>query len=224
MILIPVDIRAAGRHPKFRSGVVTDAAYLLLLGGMSLACVGCKRSETLVDGRDKAQALMVDYGKHSGKMDDAHRTFDENNDRSFGDFGFRYFPETNILQARVYIVKTMDKEYPETAAAGHQTDLALNDPSIGGMYDRAGGYFLNDPQKGILFLVRDFNVSQTDQKTFIAGVDALNDIAPMWLIKWGGLVAAQGEGLLPRPTQHIDRDHDPYPRDWQVTMLKNMKK
>ena len=65
--------------------------------------------------RDKAQALMVDYGKHAGKMDAAHQTFDQNNDRSFGDFGFHYFPEKGILQARVYVAKVNTKDLPGDA-------------------------------------------------------------------------------------------------------------
>ena len=57
-------------------------------------------------GRDKAQALVAAYAKHVGAHDAIHQTVDEDNDRSFGDFGFHYFSDRDALQARVYIVRS----------------------------------------------------------------------------------------------------------------------
>ncbi|MGI4853890.1 MAG: hypothetical protein ACRYF4_07595 [Janthinobacterium lividum] len=90
----------------------------------------------------------------------------------------------------------------------------MNDPTIGGMYDRAGGHFLLDEQKQMFFLVRDFTLSQTDEASFVKQVDALSDIAGIWVMKWLGIVADQSHGAKPKPTQRIDREHDPYPRGY----------
>ncbi len=73
------------------------------------------------------------------------------------------------------MAKVNTKDYPETLTAVRQSAAGLNDPTIGGMYDRAGGQFMLDEQKQMFFLVRDFTLSQIDEATFTKQVDALNE-------------------------------------------------
>ena len=163
-------------------------------------------------GRVKAQALVAAYAKHVGAHDSLHQTLDVNEDRSFGDFGFHYFPQRNVLQARVYIVRSNEKDRPDRAKYEKQVDAALNDPKIGGMYDRGGGYFFLDEDKQVTFLAKDYKVATTLPGEFIRDVDNLNDLAGIWITNWFGHVADQTFGHEPMPTQRATRENNPYPR------------
>ncbi len=163
-------------------------------------------------GRTKAQSLVAAYAKHVGAHDAVHQMLDADNDRSFGDFGFHYFPQRDVLQARVYIVRTNEKDRPETAAGSAQVTAGLNDPKIGGMYDRGGGYFFHDKEKQIKFLAKDYKVAETSASEFVRDVDNLNGLAGIWVTNWFAHAARQSYGAEPLPTQHITRDNDPYKR------------
>jgi len=102
-------------------------------------------------GREKADYLVRNYAKH------AHvpvRGLDENNDVSFGEFGFHYSPEKEILVGRVYNGRARIKAHPELRSKIRRSLQALNDPKIGGMYDRGGGYFVLDEEKEMFFWLR----------------------------------------------------------------------
>jgi len=163
-------------------------------------------------GREKAQALVAAYAKHVGAHDAIHQTLDENNDRSFGDFGFHYFPDRDVLEARVYIVRSDIKDDPDRATYERKVDAGLNDPKYGGMYDRGGGYFKLDEDKQILFLVKDYKVSETSAAEFIKDVDNLNALGGIWVMSWFAHAANQILGHEPLPTHFVDREHNPYSR------------
>lgn len=161
-------------------------------------------------GREKAQALVAAYAKHLGAHDAVHQTLDENNDRSFGDFGFHYFPDRDVLEARVYIVKSDIKDWPDRAPYQRRVYAGLNEPQFGGMYDRGGGHFQLDEDKQILFLVKDYKVSNTSPSDFIKDVDNLNALSGIWVTSWLGHAANQILGHEPPPTHFVDREHNPY--------------
>ena len=163
-------------------------------------------------GRAKAQALVAAYAKHVGAHDALHQTLDSDNDRSFGDFGFHYFPQRDVLQARVYIVHSDEKDWPDRAKYEKQVDVALNDPKIGGMYDRGGGYFFLDEGKQVSFLAKDYEVTNTTPALFIRDVDNLNSLGGIWVMSWMGHVADQTFGAEPLPTHPVTRENDPYKR------------
>jgi len=163
-------------------------------------------------GREKAQALVAAYAKHVGAHDAVHQTLDENNDRSFGDFGFHYFPDRDVLEARVYIVRSDIKDDPDRATYERKVDAGLNDPKYGGMYDRGGGYFKLDEDKQILFLVKDYQVSETSAAEFIKDVDNLNALGGIWVMSWFAHAADQSLGAEPPPTQRITRENNLYKR------------
>lgn len=163
-------------------------------------------------GRAKAEALVAAYAKHVGVHDALHQTLDADNDRSFGDFGFHYFPERDVLQARVYIVRSHGKDHPDVVANEGKVDIALNDPKIGGMYDRGGGYFFLDEAKQITFLAKDYKASTTSAGDFIRDADNLNGLAGIWVTNWFGHLCGQTFGWEPMPAQFATREHNPYPR------------
>lgn len=162
-------------------------------------------------GRDRAQALVAAYAKHAGVHDKVHQTLDKDGDRSFGDFGFHYSADRDTLEARAYIVRSHIKDRPDRAMAEWQTLAALNDPKIGGMYDRGGGYFRLDEDKQIVFLVKDYKLAGTSTPTFIKDVDNLIGLSGVWVTNWFGHAAKQSYGAEPMPTQRATRENNPYP-------------
>ena len=170
-------------------------------------------------GRAKAEALVAAYAKHVGVHDAVHQTLDADDDRSFGDFGFHYFSGRKVIQARVYIMESREKQNaeerpnrPELVASEKKVDAALNDPKIGGMYDRGGGYFFTDQNKQIVFLAKDYSLPRTTSAEFIRDVDNLNSLAGIWLMSWMGHVAVQTLGGEPLPPHFVTRENDPYKR------------
>ncbi len=133
----------------------------------------------------KAEALVAAYAKHVGARDAVHQTLYKDNDRSFGDCGFHYFPEKSVLQGRVFNGNSHIKEWPESAHVERQVIAGLNDPKIGGMYDRGGGYFILDEEKQMYFLVKDYPFATTTAAEFIKDFDNLNDLNALWLMSWG---------------------------------------
>ena len=160
--------------------------------------------------REKAQALVAAYAKHVGAHDAIHKTLDQGNDRSFGDFGFHYFPEKNVLQGRVFYAKSHIKDWPDRAHFERQVIAGLNNPAIGGMYDRGGGYFVLDEEKQMYFLMKDYPVSTTTPAELVRDFDNLNGLMGLWVMSWGPHAARQSYGKEALPTQRIDREHNPY--------------
>lgn len=161
-------------------------------------------------GAVRAQAFLAAYAKHVGAHDAVHQTFDKDSDRSFGDFGFHYFADKDVLQGRVFHANSHIKDWPDRAHFERQVIAGLNDPKIGGMYDRGGGYFVLDEQKQIYFLVKDYSLATINVDLFIHDFDNLNDLSAIWLTSWGPHAARQSYGAEPPPTQRIDREHNPY--------------
>ena len=163
-------------------------------------------------GRTKAVALVAAYAKHVGVHDALHQTLDADDDRAFGDLGFHYFPQQDVLQAKVFILNPHPPEGPKEAESRAKVDAGLNDPKIGGMYDRRGGYFFVDKKTGIIFLAKDYKLSTTEPDKFIVDVDNLNSLGAIWVTSWFGHAAVQSYGAEPLPTRRITRENDPYKR------------
>lgn len=163
-------------------------------------------------GREKAQALVAAYAKHVGAHDAEHQTLDPSSDRSFGDFGFHYYPDRDLIQARIFIVRSHIKDWPETASNEWRAQRAMEDPKIGGLYEHGGGHFILDEEKQICFLVKDYPVESTTAGFFISDMDHLMKIGARWSMSWAGHVAVQAAGAEPIPTQKITLENDPYRR------------
>ncbi len=164
-------------------------------------------------GRDKAEALVAAYAKHVGAHDAVHQTLDADNDRSFGDFGFHYFPEKDVLQARVFIAAARLKDSNSQEIAALRRCIAgYNDPKIGGMYDKGGGFFFIDEKKDAEFLAKDYPLQMVNVTAFTQDVDNLRSLAGIWLMSWGPHAADQVFGQEPLPTHFVSRNNDPYKR------------
>ena len=198
-------------HIRNARSIVVGTILILLAAATCWWTGGLDRvNASTASGREKATALVAAYAKHVGAHDAVHQTLDKDHDRSFGDFGFHYFPDKDVLQGRVLIVRSHIKDWPEGAASERQTIAGLNNPAIGGLYDRGGGYFVLDEDKQMYFLVKDYSLGTTEPGTFVKDFDNLNSLAGLWLRVWMPHVSDQSHGKEPLPTQRIDREHNPY--------------
>ncbi len=161
-------------------------------------------------GAAKADSFVAAYAKHVGARDPLHQTLDKDRDRSFGAFGFHYYSDRNILPGRVFHGNSHIRDWPDRAHFERQVISGLNDPKIGGMYDRGGGYFVLDEEKQMYFLVKDYPLATTDVDQFLHDFDNLNQLSGIWLMSWGPHAARQSYGAEPPPTQRVDREHNPY--------------
>ena len=84
---------------------------------------------------------------------------------------------------------------------------ALNDPAIGGMFDRGGGSFVLDEKRDAYFLVRDFPVATTDERSLIDGMERLQSVTATWVVRWFYRVAMIMHGHQLPPTHPVTLDH-----------------
>ncbi len=152
-------------------------------------------------GRDKANSLIGGYGKWLGVYD---AELDQKNDRSFGGSGFHYDADKDVLQGRVFIEQAFMPSDPDDVKDKFRKVLrALNDPKIGGMFERAGGTFVLDEEKRMYFLVRDFPVSQMTQRTLRLKMEKLLNVGATWSLHWFGRVAKIAHGWEAPPEQPV---------------------
>ena len=167
-------------------------------------------SEQSQSGLSKAQSLVAEYARHVGADDSVHQTLDAQGDRSFGDFGFRYLPQQDAIQVRIFIVRTLDKDYPERMPQIMQVRNALTDPKIGGHYETDGAVFFHDQDQERLYLIKSFAVSTTTSAQFNQNVDRLRTIGARWFYSWFGHVAVQAFGKESVPAGQVSLASDPY--------------
>ena len=198
--------------------MTTLVRVLLLTSFLLFEFAGCRRNPGVRDvasneslsGQSKAQSLVAGYARHVDVEDAVHQTLDSQGDRSFGDFGFRYEPEKNSLQMRVFIVRTFDKDYPERLPQIFTVRNALNDPKIGGRYETDEAVFFHDEDQERMYLIKAFPLSTTTQDSFNQGADRFRAVGARWFYSWFGHVAVQAFGKEPIPTGQVTLANDPY--------------
>ncbi len=156
-------------------------------------------------GRTRAETLAAAWALHEGAPERGLDTF---GDLSLGETGVAYHEAGDVLLGRVWInMARTENAPPERLALYRKMEKALNDPAIGGMYDRAGGSFMLDEDRGGFFLVRSFPVESTTSESLIAGMEAMKIVAARWTTQWFGEVALIMHGTRPapaRPIRHAD--------------------
>lgn len=143
-------------------------------------------------GREKANTLVSGYGKWLGVHD---AELDHNNDRSFGGSGFHYNPDTDVLTGRVFIESAFMPNDSDAVKDNFRKVLrALNDPKVGGMFERGGGKFILDEEKRMFFLVRDFAVAGETQRTLRLKMEKLLNVGATWSLHWFARAAKIAHG------------------------------
>jgi hypothetical protein len=152
-------------------------------------------------GREKANHLVGTFGKWLGVYD---AELDMQNDRSFGEAGFHYYPEKDVLRGRVYIEKAWMPSDPEEVKANfRKVAKALKDPKIGGMFERAGGKFVLDEEKSMFFLMKDFPVAETTPRALRVRMEKMMNVGATWSLHWLARVARIAHGWDPPPTEPV---------------------
>ena len=190
------------RRPDRRHVLGAGLAIGAAVAGGWLA-VGCSpRNGAVIPaaGHERAAALVAAYARAIGAPD-RKLTGD---DVAFGESGFFYEAKTDTLFGRVYVTPAYVKDAPPAELANHRrVARALNDPAIGGMFDRGGGYFVLDEGREAYFLVRPFAVPATDPTALIAAMERMHDVAATWTTKWFYRVAMIVGGHAPAPSRPV---------------------
>lgn len=190
-------------HCKVR--IITK--YCLIISSILLFEACATENHQQRGGRDHSNLLVTTYGKHIGA---GMRTLGADDDLSFGDFGFHYNSSNGTLTARIFIMRAHLSDWgPKAAESNRKVAQALNDPRIGGMYERGGGHFILDEKKEMFFLVKDFSAN-IDLESFKYNMDELRNIGARWVLRWISHVADQALGHESPPKQLVTRQNDPY--------------
>ena len=92
--------------------------------------------------------------------------------------------EKPCLRVSIYVTGTWWKTATEEIKVNfRKTARALNDPAIGGKYDRAGAIFQFDEAEGF-YLIRIFALPDTTEESFLRDVGTLRNIAAKWTMEW----------------------------------------
>lgn len=167
---------------------------------------GGDASMSELTGKGKADALVTRYARHLGASD---RALDTSNDVSFGSRGLRFDPQTDALVGRVLVNGAMLEGAPLEELVNYKRMVtALNDPAIGGMFDRGGGSFILDEGKQGYYLIRTFPLASTTPDTLIFGMERMEDVAATWTVRWFYRVAMIMHGHQKPPTAPVTRDND----------------
>jgi hypothetical protein len=185
---------------------------LLLLVASALPLSGCgtglgqDASMSNLSGTEKANALVTRYSRHLGAGD---RALDASNDVSFGSSGLFYDKQRDVLIGRVLVTSAMlEGAPPEELVNLRRMVSALNDPAIGGMFDRGGGSFILDEDKDAYYLIRTFPLGSTTPSALIDNMERMEDIAATWTVRWFSRVAMIMHGHQTPPTAPVTRDND----------------
>ena len=157
-------------------------------------------------GREKANYLVGSFARWLSVYD---AELDMENDRSFGECGFHYHPEKDALRGRVFIEMAWEPDDPDPVKDNFRKVLkALNDPDVGGKFNREGGKFVLDEEKRMFFLVKDFPVAETTPRALRVKMEKLMNVGATWSLEYLGRVARVAHGWEPPPEEPVSWSMD----------------
>lgn len=172
-----------------------EALTMLLLAGCGPACAAP------VSGRSGADALVAAYARSVGAPG---RRLGPDGSVSFGESGLAYDAAAAELSGRVFVNPVLIEGAPPQELANYRRMVtALNDPAIGGMYDRAGAEFVLDETRQAYFLVRRFPVATTRPAELKAAMERMKRVAATWTVRWLYEVAMIMHGHRAPPTSRV---------------------
>lgn len=153
--------------------------------------------------REYADALVASFARTVGARG---AKLDASGDVSFGECGFHFDAERGVLVGRVFVSHAGSASAPpEIKANFRKVAAALEDPAIGGMFEKGGGTFVLDEEKRIYFLTREFPVGRTTEGELRRAMEDLLDLGAVWTTRWFRRVAAVAHGWEPAPTRPVTR-------------------
>lgn len=183
-------------------GVHVGNSMSLLLCFMVAGCTVSQNGSQL----GRANELVASYGRHLGASGEQL----DNNDRAFGSCGFHYDTTRNVLVGRAFVARAMTKTADEKGRENYRrVEKALNDPKVGGMFERAGALFVLEEEKEAYFLMKEFPVATTTEAALSADMDEMQNVAAMWTMRWFFRVSMIAHGHELPPTAPVTRANDP---------------
>ncbi len=129
------------------------------------------------NGRELANGLVRYFGARVGVRS---ARLNEHGDRSFGEFGFHFDPQNEILTARVFVADA----YLRGDHAHPKQYFAILDTLNGLPRERAGGKFELDEGQEMFFLVRNFPVHEISPEVFGIEMERLINTGAKWTMEW----------------------------------------
>lgn len=188
---------------RFRQ-IAASVAVFLLCGTLPSAC---GREEVEMNASPDLQKAQLFANAWASSIGARHRPLGANGELSFGDNGVRYDPATNAMLGRIWInMAPMSAEHPERLETYRRMLAALNDPAIGGMFDRSGGYFSLDEKAQGFYLVRGFDLSSGTPQSFVTEMGRMQRVGEKWTTQWFLDVAMimHGKERAPRSQMRLE--------------------
>lgn len=152
-------------------------------------------------GRERAEALVAAYASKAGAPD---RELSEDDEATFGTVSLNYLADSDDLSIRVYVNAALLEGAPPEELENYKRIVGLlNDPAVGGMYEKGGGYFVLDEELQAYVLVRDIPVSQLNPRSLFESVEELEEAAAHWTTGWLGEVAMMMHGHRDPPARRV---------------------
>lgn len=187
-----------------RFGLLLAASLLLPATLVLAACDERKSTVNMPSGAERVATLAQAWADHVGAPD---RKLDASGDMALGDSGMAYDASRGLLYGRVWVTMALTKNAPASELLIlRRMEAALNDPRMGGLYERAGSYFVLDEKREGYFLVRAFPVSETTPKELIRSMERMQTVAARWTTKWFLDVAMIMHGKEKAPTHPVTMD------------------
>ncbi len=124
---------------------------------------------------------------------------------------FRFDTQTGVLTVKMF---TGDghaiTEKKDTVDKFMKFYNALSDPKIGGMFDKAGGYFTHSDDWKEIYLTKDYKINDFKLDEFLKQVDYQERVNNQWFSHWGVAVANIVHQGKPIPTQPVTLENNPY--------------
>lgn len=165
------------------------------------ACGANDMTNVPAQGRARAEALVAAYANRVGSPE---RMLFPDNKASFGAVSFRYVAENDALSIRVYVNAALLEDAPPQEMENYRKIVTfLNDPEVGGMYERGGGHFVLDEDMQAYLLVKEIPVSQLNPSVLYSETENLEEVAAHWTTGWLGEVAMIMHEQRPKPTARV---------------------
>lgn len=166
---------------------------------IALLAGSCNMAETQSGGGiAKANELVEQFGRTKGVRG---ARLDAQNDRSFGECGFRYDPQLEVLAARVLLGKAFRAESTDESKDNvRKVVRALNDPAqLRNTFELSGGRIFLDENNRMLYLVKEFSIRSMTNSRFHKEMEDLLDLGATWQIRWLAWAGSIVHGNAPPP-------------------------
>lgn len=129
---------------------------------------------------------------------------DQNHQYQNNVLSFRFNPETNLLEVNHYVAAAgLPDDPPKLKRRFKMVDAALQDPTIGGMYEMDGGRVHLVDTKRVFEYTKEFDPLTVSKKDFRKQFSYYLAVAQAWNERWYLQVARITHGKREAPTAPV---------------------